>query len=187
MNMVPLALEGAWKVLAAGLVLGAGLPILYAFAVRGLAMAAGGTAIVGGRRMAAGVQSDKDWTVTILLSVLVGGLGMDRFYLGSWGLGLGKLLTGGGLGVWSLVDMILAVTKNMRDVQGRLVGKPEPEASDEDVHGATPNVAGKILAGPLLLVILLAVSYGIRFIVAPGAGKVVTFDQIIPWFVAPTQ
>ena len=57
MNMVPLALEGAWKVLAAGLVLGAGLPILYAFAVRGLAMAAGGTAIVGGRRMAAGVQS----------------------------------------------------------------------------------------------------------------------------------
>ena len=41
MNMVPLALDGAWRVLAAGLVLGAGLPVLYAFAVRGLAMAKG--------------------------------------------------------------------------------------------------------------------------------------------------
>jgi hypothetical protein len=47
MNMIPLALEGAWKVLAAGLVLGAGLPILYAFAVRGLAMAQGAGAIIG--------------------------------------------------------------------------------------------------------------------------------------------
>ncbi|MBK6301251.1 MAG: hypothetical protein IPF40_09435 [Actinomycetales bacterium] len=44
-------------------------------------------------------------------------------------------------------------------------------------------MAGKILAGALLLVILLAVSYGISFIVATGVGKVVTFDHIIPWFV----
>ena len=35
----------------------------------------------------------------------------------------------------------------------------------------------------LLLVILLAVSYGISFIVATGIGKVVTFDHIVPWFV----
>ncbi len=47
MNMIPLAIEGAWKVLAAGLVLGAGLPILYAVAVRGMALAQGAGAVVG--------------------------------------------------------------------------------------------------------------------------------------------
>ena len=47
MDMIPLALEGAWKVLAAGLVLGAGLPVLYAFAVKGMAMAQGAGAIIG--------------------------------------------------------------------------------------------------------------------------------------------
>ena len=47
MNMIPLALDGAWKVLVAGLLLGAGLPVLYAFAVRGLAMARGAGAIIG--------------------------------------------------------------------------------------------------------------------------------------------
>ena len=47
MDMIPLALEGAWKVLAAGLVLGAGLPLLYAFAVKGMAMAHGAGAVIG--------------------------------------------------------------------------------------------------------------------------------------------
>jgi hypothetical protein len=37
--------------------------------------------------------------------------------------------------------------------------------------------------GCLLLVILLAASYGISFIVATGIGKVVTFDHVVPWFV----
>ncbi len=96
MNMIPLALDGAWKVLAAGLVLGAGLPVIYAFVVRGLAMAKGNGAVVG-------VQQAKPF--------------------------------------------------------------------------------GKILAWVLLLVILLAVAYGISFIVATGLGKAVSFDHVIPWFV----
>ena len=96
MNMVPLALDGAWRVLAAGLVLGAGLPVLYAFAVRGLAMAKGGGAIIGEQ---------------------------------------------------------------------------------------TAKPYGKVLAWIGLLVILLAVAYGISFIVATGLGKQVTFDHVIPWFV----
>jgi hypothetical protein len=47
----------------------------------------------------------------------------------------------------------------------------------------TAKPFGKVIAWVLLLVILLAVSYGISFIVATGIGKVVTFDHIIPWFV----
>jgi hypothetical protein len=40
------ALEAAWKVLAVGLVLGAGLPMVFAFGVRSLAWGAGGAAEV---------------------------------------------------------------------------------------------------------------------------------------------
>ena len=36
-----------------------------------------------------------------------GGLGIDRFYIGDTGLGIGKLLTGGGCGIWSLIDWFL--------------------------------------------------------------------------------
>ncbi|HOF64471.1 MAG TPA: hypothetical protein PLL54_09220 [Dermatophilaceae bacterium] len=96
MDMIPLALEGAWKVLAAGLVLGAGLPLLYAFAVKGMAMANGAGAILG---------------------------------------------------------------------------------------ETTKKPAGKVLMWVCLLVILLAASYGISFIIATGIGKTVTFDHVIPWFV----
>lgn len=96
MNMIPLALEGAWKVLAAGLVLGAGLPVLYALSVRGMAMAHGAGAVIGEQ---------------------------------------------------------------------------------------TAKPYGKVIAWALLLVILLAVSYGLSFIVATGLGKQVTFEHVIPWFV----
>lgn len=44
MNNVVLALDGAWRVLVAGLVLGAGLPTIFAVGVRALAYGAGGRA-----------------------------------------------------------------------------------------------------------------------------------------------
>jgi hypothetical protein len=65
------------------------------------------------------VFSDKDFTTALLLSIFLGGLGIDRFYLGYTGLGIAKLLTLGGLGIWSLVDMIMIATRNVGDVQGR--------------------------------------------------------------------
>lgn len=42
---------------------------------------------------------------------LFGGLGVDRFMRGQVGLGILKLLTGGALGVWALIDWIIALTK----------------------------------------------------------------------------
>jgi TM2 domain-containing membrane protein YozV len=44
-------------------------------------------------------------------TVLFGGLGVDRFMRGQVGLGILKLITCGGLGVWSLIDWIIALTK----------------------------------------------------------------------------
>lgn len=47
----------------------------------------------------------RDPTMMLVLSILVGGLGVDRFMLGDTGLGVLKLITGGGLGIWWLIDI----------------------------------------------------------------------------------
>ncbi len=47
----------------------------------------------------------KDPTISLVLSIIVGGLGVDRFYIGDIGAGVGKLLTAGGLGIWWIIDL----------------------------------------------------------------------------------
>ena len=47
----------------------------------------------------------RDPTMMLVLSILVGELGVDRFLLGDTGLGVLKLITAGGLGIWWLVDI----------------------------------------------------------------------------------
>jgi hypothetical protein len=65
-----------------------------------------------------GVFSDRDWTTTLVLSVLVGTLGVDQFYLGNTGLGVAKLLTCGGLGIWTIIDIIRIATNSVTDSRG---------------------------------------------------------------------
>ena len=65
-----------------------------------------------------GLFSSKGWTTALILSVLVGGLGVDRFYLGYTGLGILKLVTFGGCGIWALIDIILIATRKMTDSDG---------------------------------------------------------------------
>jgi TM2 domain-containing membrane protein YozV len=43
----------------------------------------------------------------LLLSAFGGILGFDRFYIGDTGMGVGKLLTGGGCGIWALIDIFM--------------------------------------------------------------------------------
>lgn len=49
----------------------------------------------------------KDPTIALILSIVLGYLGVDRFYIGDTGMGIGKLLTCGGLYIWWLIDIFL--------------------------------------------------------------------------------
>lgn len=63
----------------------------------------------------------KDPTTSLIVSLLAGSLGIDRFMIGDTGLGVGKLLTCGGLGIWTIIDwfMIKEATreKNLAKLQ----------------------------------------------------------------------
>jgi TM2 domain-containing membrane protein YozV len=53
----------------------------------------------------------KDPNISLIISILVGALGIDRFLIGDTGLGIAKLLTCGGLGIWALVDWFLIMER----------------------------------------------------------------------------
>ncbi len=63
----------------------------------------------------------KEPTIMLVVSILVGQLGIDRFMVGDTGLGILKLITCGGLGIWTIVDwfLIMGITKdkNMEKLQ----------------------------------------------------------------------
>ena len=59
--------------------------------------------------------------IALILCILLGFLGIHRFYVGKWGTGLLMLLTGGLLGIWVIVDIILIAFGAFRDKQGRPV------------------------------------------------------------------
>ena len=65
--------------------------------------------------------SPKSRLAVTLLAFFLGGLGIHRFYLGKIGTGIAMLLTLGGLGIWTLVDFIMAVAGVMKDKEGKLI------------------------------------------------------------------
>ena len=63
----------------------------------------------------------KDPTTMLIVSLIGGHFGIDRFLIGDTGLGVAKLLTCGGLGIWTIIDwfLIMGLTrdKNTQQIQ----------------------------------------------------------------------
>ncbi|KAJ3201712.1 hypothetical protein HDU67_001109 [Dinochytrium kinnereticum] len=66
-------------------------------------------------------ESERSYLITLILSGFFGTLGIDRFYLGYVFLGLLKLLTAGGFGIWWVVDFILIAVNAIPDAGGCLL------------------------------------------------------------------
>lgn len=64
------------------------------------------------------MDGSKSKVVAMILSFFVGGLGVDRFYLGYTSLGVAKLLTLGGLGIWALIDFIMICMGSIQPADG---------------------------------------------------------------------
>ena len=66
----------------------------------------------------AAAAGDKSQLVALLLVLVVGGLGIHRFYLGYTWQGVVQLLTAGGCGVWALIDLIRIITGDLQPKNG---------------------------------------------------------------------
>jgi TM2 domain-containing membrane protein YozV len=61
---------------------------------------------------------NRSWTTTAFLCIFLGSLGIHRFYTGHIVSGIFQLLTGGGFGIWTLVDLIMIYTDSFTDDMG---------------------------------------------------------------------
>ena len=61
----------------------------------------------------------KDWLTTLLFAIFLGAFGVQSFYTGKILFGVLQLLTLGGCGIWTVIDIILIATGTYRDAWGR--------------------------------------------------------------------
>ena len=65
--------------------------------------------------------SEKSFVSTLILCLLLGGLGVHRFYVGKVGTGIIMLMTLGGLGIWTLIDLIRIAVQKFTDSDGAVI------------------------------------------------------------------
>ena len=65
--------------------------------------------------------SDRNWLITLILCVVVGKLGVHRFYCGKIGTGILWLLTGGCFLVGYILDIIAVAQGKFRDIDGKII------------------------------------------------------------------
>lgn len=65
--------------------------------------------------------SNKKWSVVLILCILLGLIGFHRFYVGKGGTAILMLLTFGGFGIWTLVDLVIIALNEFTDEDGRKI------------------------------------------------------------------
>ena len=71
------------------------------------------------------VRSPHNRLVALALCFFLGVFGVHRFYVGKWVTGVLLFLTGGGFGVWWIIDFIVLLLGRFRDDEGRVLGPPQ--------------------------------------------------------------
>lgn len=103
--------------------------------------------------------NQKDFMTASMLSLFLGFLGVDRFYLGKVGTGILKLLTLGGYGIWYIIDLILILTGSMKSKNGL------------ELKGRTKNLK--------VALIITAVAFGLGILSAIASGGSISTTTIV--------
>ena len=87
----------------------------------------------------------KNKSTALIFSVLLGGFGIDRFYLGYTGIGILKLLTGGCFGILWIVDIVFLLTGKLVPADGSEWDEDAPLFGFNNRNGKTIDSADEIL------------------------------------------
>lgn len=71
-------------------------------------------------------EGNRSYILTLLLAWFFGWLGIHRFYTGYIWIGVAQLLTAGGCGIWSLVDIIAIALNKYQDADGNDLADHNP-------------------------------------------------------------
>lgn len=82
----------------------------------------------------------KSKTTALILSILTGGLGIDRFYLGYTGMGILKLLTAGCFGVLYIIDIINIATGKLLPADGSAYDDDTRAAPQQPIHSSADEL-----------------------------------------------
>ncbi len=66
-------------------------------------------------------KSDKSFVAALLLCIFLGSIGVHRFYAGKVGTGILMIVTFGGMGIWTLIDLILIIVGKFTDSTGKVI------------------------------------------------------------------
>ncbi len=66
-------------------------------------------------------SNNNDFLITLLLCILLGGFGVHRFYTKNYITGLIQFLTGGGCGIWWIIDIIMILSSNFKTGDGKIL------------------------------------------------------------------
>lgn len=69
------------------------------------------------------MQEQKSWLTTLLLCIFLGGLGGHRFYAGKIGTAILMIVTCGGCGIWTLIDLVMIIMGKFTDKDGNVIVK----------------------------------------------------------------
>ena len=79
----------------------------------------------GVRQNPPGRSSDvsQNWLACLLLCIFLGTLGGHRFYVRKFGTAILMILTAGGCGIWTIIDLVMIITGKFQDVDGNFITK----------------------------------------------------------------